>query len=58
MVHWSTDGWQTRNDVRTRDTGIGIHTVDLPTDGLVPGHTIVFTWMTLPAANGWARTTQ
>jgi glucoamylase len=47
LVHWSTDGWQTRNDVRTRDTGLGIHSVDLPTDGVPPGNTIVFTWMTL-----------
>ncbi len=37
LVHWSTDGWKTRVDVRTRDTGLGIHTADLPTDGLTPG---------------------
>jgi glucoamylase len=52
LVHWSTDGWQTRSDVRTRDTGIGIHTVDLPTNGLVPSQTIVFTWMTV-ASGEW-----
>ena len=33
LVHWSTDGWQTRSDVRTRDTGLGIHSVEMPTDG-------------------------
>jgi glucoamylase len=52
LVHWSTDGWRTRSDVRTRDTGIGIHTVDLPTNGLVPSQTIVFTWMTV-ASGEW-----
>ena len=52
LVHWSTDGWQTRGDVRTRDTGLGIHTADLPTDGLTPADTIVFTWMSL-ASGEW-----
>jgi glucoamylase len=52
QVHWSIDGWQTRWDVRTRDTGIGIHTAELATDGLVPGHVIVFTWMNL-ASGEW-----
>jgi glucoamylase len=44
LVHWSSDGWETRQDVVTCDTGLGIHTVDLPTDGLVPGHVLTFTW--------------
>ena len=58
LVHWSTDGWLTRSDAQTRDTGLGIHTVDLPTNGLTPGGSIVFTWMNWPAASGSARTTQ
>ena len=33
LVHWSTDGWQTRNDVRTNDVGLGIHSVEIPTAG-------------------------
>ena len=45
LVHWSSDGWQTRADVQTRDTGLGIHTADLATDALTPGQTIVFTWL-------------
>ncbi len=45
LVRWSTDAWETRNDVRTHDTGLGLYTADLPTDGLVPSHTIIFTWM-------------
>ena len=45
LVHWSLDGWKTRCDVRTRDTGFGVHTVDIETAGLATGTTIVFTWM-------------
>jgi glucoamylase len=52
VVHWSSDGWQTRQDVATRDTGLGIHTADLPTDGLVPGHVLTFTWKKI-ASDEW-----
>ena len=52
LVHWSTDEWKTRVDVRTHDTGLGVHTADLPTDGLIPADTIVFTWMVL-ASGEW-----
>jgi glucoamylase len=44
LVHWSDDAWQTRHDLTTRDIGLGIHVVEIPTKGLAPGHTIVFTW--------------
>ena len=54
LVHWSTDGWQTRSDVRTCDTGFGIYGVELATDGLAPGQVIVFTWMNL-ASGEWIR---
>jgi glucoamylase len=47
LVHWSSDGWQTRADMRTSDTGLGIHTADLPTGGPSPGSRIVFTWQDL-----------
>ncbi len=47
VVHWSTDNWKTRNDVPTTDTGLGLHIVELATDGLEPGKVIVFTWMLL-----------
>ncbi len=52
LVHWSTDDWKTRTDVSTRDTGLGLHTVDLPTEGLSHGSTIVFTWLDL-STNHW-----
>jgi glucoamylase len=43
-VHWSTDGWATSHDVDTRDTGLGLHIADLPTNGLAGGTTVVFTF--------------
>jgi glucoamylase len=52
LVHWSTDGWRTRSDARTHDTGLGIHSVELPTNDLDPGQGIVFTWMNL-ASGEW-----
>ena len=44
MVHWSFDHWQTVRDTNTRDTGIGVYTVDLPADQLAAGREIVFTF--------------
>lgn len=52
MVHWSSDNWQTTNDVRTVDTGLGIHYVDLPTDRLSSGSKVLFTFF-WPEANKW-----
>ncbi|MDP9158840.1 MAG: glucan 1,4-alpha-glucosidase, partial [Acidobacteriota bacterium] len=43
-VHWSFDGWQTARDSDTRDTGLGLFTVDLPTSKLDPGHDVLFTF--------------
>jgi glucoamylase len=44
MVHWSDDGWQTTHDIISRDTGLGIHVMDLPTSQMDHGHTVVFTF--------------
>jgi glucoamylase len=44
MVHWSDDGWQTTHDIISRDTGLGIHVVDLPTSQMDHGHTVIFTF--------------
>ncbi|HUO16052.1 MAG TPA: glucan 1,4-alpha-glucosidase [Verrucomicrobiae bacterium] len=44
MVHWSTDGWKTSQDTETRDTGIGIHILNLPTASMPPGGQVVFTF--------------
>lgn len=44
VVRWTHDGWHTIDDVETRDTGIGIHVADLPTQGMTEGETIDFTF--------------
>ena len=44
LVHWSSDGWQTVHDTPTRDTGIGIHIADLPTENLVSAARVDFTF--------------
>jgi glucoamylase len=44
MVHWSFDDWQTSADSNTRDSGLGVHYVDLPADTLKAGSRVVFTF--------------
>jgi glucoamylase len=44
MVHWSDDGWQTTHDSNSRDSGLGVYPVDLPTEHLPAGREIVFTF--------------
>ncbi len=43
-VIWTEDGWQTQQQVTTRDTGLGLHVADLPTDQLPVGTMITFTF--------------
>jgi glucoamylase len=43
-VHWSVDGWKASQDTKTRDSGLGIHTLDLPTTSLPVGGQAVFTF--------------
>jgi glucoamylase len=43
-VHWSADNWRTAMDSTTRDTGLGIHLTDLPTDKLSAGTQMRFTF--------------
>src|SRR2546428_2851363 len=52
MVHWTFDDWQTTNDSKTIDTGLGVHHVDLPTNRLSPDSKIVFTFF-WPTVNKW-----
>lgn len=52
VVHWSDNEWNTVYDTGTRDTGLGVHVADLPTNKLPPGTTIVFTFY-WPDANRW-----
>ena len=44
MVHWSIDNWETPHDTNTRDTGLGIHILDLPTASLPAGAQVIFTF--------------
>ncbi len=44
VVRWTDDGWQTIHDVETSGTGLGLHTVELPTQALACGTKVVFTW--------------
>ncbi len=52
VVRWSVDEWQTANEVEARDTGLGVRVADLPTQGLKPGASVVFTFY-WPAAGHW-----
>ena len=52
VIRWSPDGWQTIQDTKTRDTGLGLHVVDLPTDRLTAGTEVLFT-IYRPGENRW-----
>jgi len=51
-VHWTIDNWTTAHDTDTRDTGLGIHVLDLPTASLPSGAEAVFTFF-WPKENRW-----
>ena len=55
LVHWSIDGWKTSVDTKTRDTGLGTYTLDLPTASLPAGNQILFTFY-WPQENRWEGT--
>ncbi len=44
VVHWSDDGWDTVHDAPTRDSGLGLHVTDLPTDRLPVGRRVSWTF--------------
>ncbi len=44
MVRWTLDGWRTAHDSATRDVGLGLHLVDLPTGALPAGGAVDFTF--------------
>jgi glucoamylase len=44
LVHWSANDWRTVHDTNTRDSGLGMHWADLPTDALRDGTRLVFTF--------------
>ena len=43
-VRWSSDGWHTSTDARTRDTGLAMHVVDPPTGKMHRGGLLEFTF--------------
>jgi glucoamylase len=43
IVHWSTDDWNSVHDTETRNTGMGIHILNLPTASMPVGGKVVFT---------------
>ncbi|MGH7583475.1 MAG: glycoside hydrolase family 15 protein, partial [Gemmatimonadales bacterium] len=51
-VHWTVDDWHTVNDSATRDTGLGVHVVDLPLAGASNGTMIRFT-LYWPEVDRW-----
>jgi glucoamylase len=51
-VHCSGDGWSVTQESETRDPGLGVHFVDLPTEELASGSKIVFTFF-WPGAGHW-----
>jgi glucoamylase len=44
LVHWSVDDWHTVQDTETRHVGLGVHLADLPTEKLLVGRSVVFTF--------------
>ena len=47
LVHWSLNGWHHPHDTYTRDTGIGLHLADLPSERLKPGDQVLLTFFWL-----------
>lgn len=43
-VRWGVNGWRNVRDDDTRDTGLGVHAVDLPIDALEAGDAVQFTF--------------
>ena len=44
LVHWSFDNWQSSRDSDSGESGWNLQRVDLPTEALVTGRQIVFTF--------------
>ncbi|MGA7965656.1 MAG: hypothetical protein WCB49_07200, partial [Gammaproteobacteria bacterium] len=53
-VHWGVDGWTNVRDDDTREAGLGLHSVDLPTRALPAGSTVelTFRWRARDAWEG------
>ena len=49
VLRWTADGWSSWQDLPTRDPGLGVHIVDLPTADLTAGREVTFTMRWLEA---------
>jgi glucoamylase len=47
QIHWGVAGWQNVADVRTRDTSLGLHVLDLPAASIRQSRTVDFTFQWL-----------
>ena len=45
MVRWTSDGWRTYENVKTRDTGVGMYLAELPAKDLPSGTALEFTFL-------------
>jgi glucoamylase len=55
VVHFSLDGWRTTQDMKTHDTGLGFHVIDLPTAKMSAGDRLIFTFQWPQAGNQWEK---
>ncbi len=44
MVVHTRDGWRTWAEQMTRDSGLGLHIGEIPTEAMRPGESVEFTW--------------
>jgi glucoamylase len=51
-VRWTGDDWKSTREIKSRDTGLGVHVMDLSTATLPPGAAIAFTFY-WPEARRW-----
>ncbi|QXE85183.1 glucan 1,4-alpha-glucosidase [Geomonas nitrogeniifigens] len=51
VIRWSPDEWNTSQEIRTNDTGLGIHSADLATGSLTEGKQARFTFYWLEAGH-------
>lgn len=56
LVHFTMDGWQTTHNMPTRESGLGFHYADLPTDRMQPGSSLRFTFRWPEAGDRWEGT--
>ena len=52
QLRWSGDQWRTVGEATSRDTGLGVHVIDLSSEKLSSGETVQFTFY-WPDAERW-----